>query len=516
MQLVGSITIRIFSSPSSQAGIPSTRIASTNHFQHVRIPFTMSEEAKIDPVVDVEDDFDGEDDAALAKCSTAEVTSEFVASSAAVTWAQPINRLARNAVTQGDVSSVVFDRDAFVALDHVFSHRVVPEGSATAQKSSGRCWMFAALNCARVAMMRKFSLPSDFELSQSYLFFWDKLEKSNYFLESIMDTASEPVDSRLVQYLLQAPVNDGGQWDMLVNLINKYGVVPKSAFPECHSSSASRRLNWVITNKLREFARTLRSMVADGKSEGELREAKGDMLNTIHRILLINFGEPPSSFDWAFYDKDKKYHSHTGLTPQRFYRDFVVTAGFDVNSKVSLIHDPRNDYYKLYTVDRLGNVVGGQPTLYINLPISDLAKYARQIIERGDPVWFGCDVGKFFDRKLGVMDLDLFDYSVVYGTSDDMTKADRLIYGESLMTHAMVFTGFDASPDGPTPSKWRVENSWGDKLGDKGYFILTAPWFDEYVYQIAADKSVLPEEVLEILTQEPTVYPAWDPFGSLA
>eukprot|EP00949_MAST-11_sp_MAST-11-sp1_P003846 g3846.t1 len=421
------------------------------------------------------------------------------------------NELARNAVASNDLLSVIQDRAVVQNVNHVYSNRVSKEGKSTSQKSSGRCWMFAMMNCCREAMMKAFDLPDDFELSQSYLFFFDKLEKANYFLENIIATRSVDVSERIVAHLLSDPISDGGQWDMLINLVEKYGLVPKSVYPDTTSCSASRRMNWLLKNKLRGYACTLREM--DGADIDALRKAKEGMMAEYYRMLIIFFGEPPRTFEWSYYDKSKKHHSHAGLTPQTFYEKFVPV---DISQRVSLINDPRNEYFKAYTVEYLGNIVGGRPVLYINLPIDELRKYATKTIDEHDsPVWFGCDVGKHFHRTLGVLDMDIFNYDLAFGTAPSMNKTQRLQYGESLMTHAMCLTAYDKSPEGAI-RKWRVENSWGTKDGDSGYLSMADNWFSEYVYQIVVDKQILSSEISKVLSTKPSVLPAWDPMGSLA
>lgn len=426
--------------------------------------------------------------------------------------ADPKNRLARNAVTRVTVEDVAMDRSAFVANDHTFSVQVGLEGKATSQKRSGRCWLFAGLNVMRLALMQKYNLD-EFEFSQSHLFFWDKLEKSNYFLENVIVTRDEPLNGRLVMWLLQDPIGDGGQWDMFINLVHKYGVVPKTSMPESFSSSNSPRMNWIVTHKLREFAGRLRDLASEGASEGALREAKEGMMEEIHRLLAIHLGEPPATIDWQFRDKDKVFHDFSGLTPQQFFREHVP---YDPDDRVCLIHAPTDDkpLHRLFTVQYLGNMPEGHPVRYVNLPVDDLKKYAIASLQDGEAVWFGCDVGKHFHRDLGIMDTALYDYELVYGTGPGMDKAQRLDYGESQMTHAMVFTGVDIE-DGK-PVRWRVENSWGDEVGKKGYFVMSDEWFDEFMYEVAIAKRFLPPEVLAILEQDPIVLPPWDPMGSLA
>ncbi len=425
---------------------------------------------------------------------------------------KPGNRLALNAVTQNGVQAVSLNRSAVNRVQHIYSNLIeTPE--ATNQKRSGRCWLFAGLNTLRLAAMKKMNLES-FELSQAYMMFWDKLEKANYFLESILDTLDEPLDGRVVMWLLENLIPDGGQWDMFINLVEKYGVVPKSVYPESHSSSQSHGMNVFVAAKLREDAAQLRKMHAQGCTMDKLEQAKDGMLNDIYRMLAIHLGEPPKSFDWEWRDKEKKFHHQEEITPQQFFKEYV---GVDLDKMVCLIHAPTRDkpYNKLYTVQYLGNVVGGHPVRYLNVEMPVLKEAVKKQIVDGQAVWFGADYGKMTERELGVLDMDIYDLEGVYGFPMAMNKAGRLDYGQSKMNHAMVITGVDLDDEGH-PRKWRVENSHGTENGDKGYLTMTDTWFDEYLYEVTVEKKYLPKEVQAVLDSEPVVLPPWDPFGALA
>lgn len=426
--------------------------------------------------------------------------------------ADPRNRLALNAVTKTTAKNVAMNRKAVTRQTHIYSH-TVPAGAATSQNSSGRCWMFAGLNLFRMKAAEQMNLE-DFELSQTYLMFWDKFEKANYFLENILKTLEEPTDGRLICWLMTDPLQDGGQWDMFVNLVKKYGVVPKSAMPETESSSASGLMNSNITYKLRECASRLRAEYGRGASLEALRNQKSEMLEAFYRMLCIHLGEPPREFLWQWRDKDKAFHRDGTVTPQQFREKYVA---FDLDSMACLIHCPQSakSYDTLYTINYLGNVVGGEIVRYLNVEIEALKQGAIAMIKDGKPVWFGCDVGKTFDRDLGLMDLELYDYEGLYGLPFAMTKAEELDYGNSLMTHAMVLTGVDLDDTG-RPTKWRVENSWGEKGGDKGFMTMTDAWFDAYLYEVVVEKQYLSQKHLALLDSEPQGLPPWDPMGSLA
>jgi len=421
---------------------------------------------------------------------------------------------ARNAAFRNNLLEVSMDWDYFRTIDHTFSDVIKGEMPSTNQKSSGRCWGFAGLNLFRIHLGRKYDLK-DFQFSQSYFMFWDKLEKSNYFLESIISTYDKDWNSRLVMHLLSNPIQDGGQWDMWVNLVNKYGVVPQSEMPESYSSSNSRLMNKLITRKLRENAMILRKNLSKGALDDDIQSLKKDMLQEIYKMLTIHLGTPPDSFDWQVRNKKKKFLRFEGMTPKSFYDEHVK---LNLEDFVCLINCPMSDkeYNKVYTVDYLGNVVEGNAIRYLNVDSKTMKDATIKSLKNDEPVWFGCDVGKHFHRDLGVMDIDLFDYDSFYGLDFGMNKADRLEYGDSQMTHAMLFTGVDLDKN-DNPVKWRVENSWGIKGGDKGYHIMTDKWFDEYNYEVVVHKDCVSDKLLELYLNEEAVHlDPWDPMGALA
>lgn len=424
---------------------------------------------------------------------------------------QSANRVARNAVVNAKAKEVGLNRDAVIDNVMTFSNEV-SSGDITHQKRSGRCWAFAALNRLRLDAMEKMNLDS-FEFSAAYVMFWDKLEKANFFLENIIQTADESVDSRLVQWLLSSPMSDAGQWDMFVNIVEKYGLVPQDAYPETTSSNATARMNTHLTEKLREWASELRAMVSQNASVETLRERKEQMLETVYRILSIHNGEPPESFNWAWRDKDDEFHQAGELTPREFFDRFV---DFPFDEYVSLLHCPTGDkpFNQTYTVEYLGNVAEGRPIEYLNVDIDILKEAAKSCIRRGEAVWFGCDVGKRLHKDKGILDDELFEFDALYRTDFAMDKGQRVQFGHSQMTHAMLFTGLHL--DGSEPVRWKVENSWGEEAGQNGFLVMSDDWFDEYVFQVVVPKSHLPERQRKLLEDKPVVLPPWDPMGGLA
>lgn len=419
-----------------------------------------------------------------------------------------------NVVANNPLSKLQVNRDAFQQYQHHYNITTKPKPNATNQKSSGRCWLFAALNVVRREMIKKYKVDN-FEFSQSYLFFWDKLERLNYGMEAIIATKEDAVDSREVVHLLKDPTCDGGQWDMFCNLVYKYGLIPKSVYRETHHSSSSKDLNTVLTRKFREYSLQLRA-------SDDPQAHKQICLAEVYRILCQFLGEPPRQFTWHYVDSDKNAQQMTNVSPVEFYRHHVP---FDLKDLVCVVNDPRNTYNQLYTVKFLGNVSDGQPIQYLNLPIEQLRALALASLQQNQTVWFGCDVMQHFDRGQCAMDMELVNHSSLLGIEYGMNKSQRLQHGESLMTHAMVLTGARTATvcdtvrnqDTLQVSDWQVENSWSESGPAKGFYNMSDQWFREYVFEVVVPRSVLSVEQQECLaSEEVVVLPPWDPMGALA
>ena len=423
--------------------------------------------------------------------------------------AESSNKVAQNAVTNVKLPDLTLNRDLVQDIDDSFSTKL-DDWKVTAQMRSGRCWLFATLNLLRVGAMKKMKLKN-FEFSQAHIHFWDKFERANHLLEAIIETSDRPVDDRTIHFLLSDPIGDGGQWNMAMNLIRKYGLVPKSAYPESDSSSATRWMNAELKNILRSSACEIRAIVDGGGSIDEARAHKEKRIADIWNMLCIHLGTPPKTFNWQWRDKDGEFHRNGRMTPQQFASEFV---DIDWEDYVCIVNDPRNEYYQTYTIDFLQNVAGGPPVVYLNVPSKEMKAITQKLLEDGIPVWMGCDVGKEMDRKRGLWDADMYDVEGLYGVEYGMDKADRLRHNQTMMTHAMLFTGVDVVNG--RPRRWRVENSWGDKTGQKGYYTMNDSWYDQYMFEIAAPTSYLNEKMQAGLETEPVVLPAWDPMGSLA
>ena len=419
--------------------------------------------------------------------------------------------LMQNVVTQRDVNEVALNRGIVTESVHSFSN-LLDDWSVTNQARSGRCWMFAGLNMFRVESKDVLNVK-EFEFSQNYLMFWDKIERANFLLEAIIDTADKPIDDRTVSWLLQRGVEDGGQWDMFVSLVKKHGVVPKTVMPETESSSNSMRMNSMLNYQYRQGAKKIRDLYAQESGLEEMRTSKKDTLSAMYQILAIHLGSPPDQFFWQWRDKDGGFQRDGDMTPIDFAQKYIVTP---MDDYVCLVHDPRTSIPtgKTFTIQYLGNVVDGPQIKYINISIDVMKDIAIRMIQDGKPVWMGCDTGKQMHRDLGIWDAELFDYPGVYETEFSMDKAERLEYHQTRMTHAMLFTGVDLV-DGK-PRRWRVENSWNDKVGDKGFCLMNDSWFAEYMFEISAPKSYLPQDILDAWDDDPITLPPWDPMGSLA
>ncbi|DAC36594.1 MAG: C1 family peptidase [Candidatus Thalassarchaeaceae archaeon] len=422
----------------------------------------------------------------------------------------PSAKMAQNAVANNDLLDVALDRDMVQDTDFSFSIKL-DDWKVTNQMRSGRCWLFATLNLFRPGTMKKLNVKN-FEFSQAHIHFWDKFERANHFYEAIIDTADRPVDDRTIGFLLGDPIGDGGQWNMAMNLIRKHGLVPKVAYPESKSSSSTRWMNAILKDLLRSGASEIREILDNGGTVKQAREHKDSRMSDVWRVLCIHLGTPPEKFDWQWEDKDGEFNRRGSITPQEFASEYV---DMDWEDFVCIVNDPRNKYYQRYTVDFLQNVAGGPPVIYLNVPSSEMKAITQKLLEDGNPVWMGCDVGKQMHRQRGLWDANLFDFAALYGSEFGMDKANRLRFGQTMMTHAMLFTGVDVVNG--KPRRWRVENSWGEKeSGKKGFYTMNDSWYDEYMFEIACPSDYLSDKMKAGLDSEPIVLPAWDPMGSLA
>jgi bleomycin hydrolase len=414
------------------------------------------------------------------------------------------DRVIMNALTNNELLDLVLSHDFLVQHNDLFSHVIETKG-ITDQEQSGRCWLFAGLNTLRQRVMKRYDLP-DFELSQNHLFFWDKMEKANTFLEYIIETWERDLYDRELQLMLKRPISDGGYWSYVANLVSKYGVVPKSAMPETKQSRSSWIMASILSMMLRKDAMELRSLAQQGVTLAELRLRKQDMLNDVYRLLVLHLGEPPDEFEWRYETKKGDVSQGKDYTPSRFYQEIV---GKGIGEYVALMNYPGKEYSRLYRLENARNMIDCDDPMYANLDIEDLKKAALASVLDSEPVWFACDIGQDRDSEHGILSTRIFEYQTLLGVDLTMSKEERIASWESSGNHAMVFIGVDLKEGKPV--KWLVEDSHGSDRGHSGKWTLYDDWFNEFVYVVIVNKKYLPERILEVFDQEPIILPPWDP-----
>ena len=412
------------------------------------------------------------------------------------------NKIAELAVVNNGVQKASFNGEGIRDLNRTFSIEI-PTDNVTDQKQSGRCWLFAALNVLRHKFAKQYH-AKNFAFSQSYLFFWDRIERANIFFNHILETADKPVDDRTVHFYLQAPDTDGGQWHMAISLIRKYGLVPTYAQDESFTANNTAAFNQALNMKLREDGLVLRKLAQAGKND-EIEQKRQEYLSEIYRMAVIAFGQPVQKFDLEFKDDDGNYKLDQIITPLDFFHNYFED---DLDDYVVLFNAPDHEYDKLYAFPFEDNVEGGSPVRFLNTKIENLKEAAIKQLKDGETIWFGCDVGKQSDRQKGILAANLYETDTIFGIETKLNKKERLQTGASGSTHAMTFVGVDVV-DGK-PRQWKVENSWGTKVGDKGYFVMDDKWFDEYLFKVVVKKQYLPEKLVKIAEGEATPVPCWD------
>ena len=435
------------------------------------------------------------------------ITPEMLTKIKAGYQSTPENKALRNAIVANDINKLAANADNSTAFDDHFSNKVNSK-AITDQKSSGRCWMFTGMNVMRSKAIAKHNLPADFQFSQAYTFFWDQLEKSNLFLQAILDHRAKSMDDKHVEWLFKNPIGDGGQFTGVADLVTKYGIVPKDVMPETFSSNSTSRMSNILSLKLREYGLELRDM-ANNKSttEQQLQNRKTEMLQTIYRILVMTIGEPPTEFTWTQRDASGKAVSTETYTPQSFFKKYVNE---DFSKYYMIMNDPTREYYKVYEIEYDRHVYDGKNWVYLNLPMEDIAPLAIASIKDSTMMYFSCDVGKFLDRDKGWLDVNNYDYASLFGTTFNMTKKERVATFASGSSHAMTLCAVDLDANGK-PLKWMVENSWGSSYGHNGFLIMTNEWFNEYMFRVVVEEKYLPSKFLVLTKQKPIMLPPWDP-----
>lgn len=409
----------------------------------------------------------------------------------------------QHAIMNQGINAVCENPNIKSKLNRVFSVEIDTD-KVSAQEKSGRCWLFATLNTLRHDFEKEYNIK-DFEFSHNYLSFWDRFEKANSFYENIISTIDLPSNDRRVQAILQMPDDDGGQWDNAAALIHKYGLVPKYAMPETQPSNHTDEFSSLLAKRLRKDACILRDNYQQHHSIDTLNHLKHDMLSTIYRLCVYAFGTPVETFDFTYRDKDNHYHCYEQLTPQTFYQRFVHR---NLEDYIVLCNAPDRPFYQTYTLPDETNIQGGQAVQFLNIPLEDMKQCLIQQLKDGKTTWFGCDVSQQMNRQKGLLSSQLYLYDDVFQTNLTFNKKERLTYYEAVCSHAMTFTGVDLHHEKAT--QWKVENSWGDKVGDNGYFVMDDEWFNEYVYEVVIDKRYLTPKMIEALTKEPHRLELWD------
>jgi bleomycin hydrolase len=412
------------------------------------------------------------------------------------------NNALRNAVAEVGIFKTAQNINAKSKLNPAFNVEV-PTGKVSNQKRSGRCWLFSTLTNLRTEFASRYNVK-DFELSQNYLSFYDRLEKANYFFQNVIETADMPLSDRKVNWLFTSPTGDGGQWQYSANLIKKYGLVPSYAMPETVASENTSEFNATLNNLLRKDGKEIREMIKNNQSTDARVQ---DMLADVYRICVYSFGQPPVDFELSIRDDNGKMIEESSITPLDFLNNYFSV---NLDDYISIMNSPQTSkkYHQVYTIDTQGNIVGGVQEKFLNLPIERLKELSIQQLRANDTVWFGNDVGHQSDRNLGLLFGDLYQYDQVFGIDTKMSKGDALDYGNAQVSHAMVLTGVNLIND--VPNRWKVENSWGSDRGEKGYFTMDDQWFDENVYEVVINKKYLTEKEVSEFNQEPIVLPAWD------
>lgn len=407
------------------------------------------------------------------------------------------------AIQKNGIKAASEDPTASERLHRAFSYEI-KTGKPTNQRHSGRCWSFAALNTLRHKFATKYKFK-DFELSQNYLFFWDRIERANMFFQKIIATADKPLHDRTVDFYLSFALNDGGQWANAASIIEKYGVVPEYVMPDTHNTKDTSDVAEVFDSLMRKDAIELRAMVQTNASATELQEAQERMMGDVYKIVAYSFGEPPAKFDLEYRDDDKKFHQVLGLTPLKFYHEYFDT---NLSDYVVVTNAPDHEMDRSYLMPAQDSVVDGLPIKFVNVPFAELQEGAIKQLQAGETVWVGNDVLQQMDRKRGLMDAKLYHREELLDVDFVMDKKHRLETKQAVVSHAMTLTGFDMVNDQPT--RWKIENSWGKDNGDNGYFVMTQDWFEEYTYEAVINKKYLSDRVKKVAASEPVTLPAWD------
>lgn len=412
-----------------------------------------------------------------------------------------------NAVANNKLADLALNHQLLTDHNEFVNYKLESSG-ITNQKSSGRCWLYAGLNVYTPNIMTRLGL-SDIELSHAYLAFYDKLEKANMFLEQIIAFRAAPMSDRKLRIVLASPFGDGGWYSYFTGLIDKYGVVPAATMPETRQSSATGTINKLASRYLRGCAAELRRLHEAGQKVKALRQRKEEMLAEVYQLLALSYGEPPQKFEYRYEPKEDSLKNDVEVkeyTPRTFAKEFL---GEEMPEFVALMNDPNRAYDLPYQGEWSRNMYEIDDFTLLNLPIEKLKHYTMKALLDSQLVWFACDVGKEHSKTEGLLASGLYQYDRLLGVNFELTKAERLAYGDGSATHAMAITGVDTTDSGDA-AKWLVENSWGKKKGNDGFWYMYPQWFDDYVYVVIVDKRLLEADDLAKMDRTPIKSEMWD------
>lgn len=434
-------------------------------------------------------------------------------------WNILFNKDTKNIITRNAINSVgstfaITNSNEASKVNHIFLNTLKRKSlKSTDQGQSGRCWIFAGLNVFRHSIIAALGLK-DFQFSQTYLFFYDKIERSNFYLQWFIDHVNLPgfsLNDRETDYILENTMEDGGWWINFVNLIKKYGVVPKDTMNETYQSEDSEDMNEILLKYINSSV----SEIYDNRTKEKeyLQHIKDRTMQTIYNILVQFLGEPPTKFTWYYNDDEDTSNAISKLTPEKFTK--LIFTEIDPDDFVMLANIPEpHKYYERYEILNTKTMIGGKNQSFINLPIEEIKKYSIKSIENGVPVWFGADVKKDFNVFRSSLNPKLFDTELTFGEGYDTSKSTHTKFRTTGATHAMVLIGVNLNKGKAT--EFQVENSWGyfdsDTPGLDGFLTMSSDWFDRYLYVIAIHKSFLSRSICRLLEKNSIEIEPWN-FG---
>lgn len=444
------------------------------------------------------------------------ITDEFIKNCRDDFNKSKINIVVKNVITNVGSLHATTDYEEVRNISYVFLNTIKKKNvKATNQGSSGRCWIFSGLNIFRHNVIKALDLDN-FEFSETYLFFWDKFERSNCFLQWVNDIVykDQVIDNNdnFFNYLIDNEkwMSDGGYWNNFANLVEKYGLIPKSSMPETYQSDYSEDMNIVIMDILQSCAVNLSKLDKHNSGRNTIITCT---LKQIYNTLVKFLGEPPQKVKWDYTNESGESAIIDNLTPLSFKE--MVIPGINLHDFILLSNIPVKTfkYYKKYIINNTNNVIEQRNCETINLPVQELKKYAKNSILAGMPVWFAGDVGKGYNPIHSVLNDKVNQNELLFGEIYKMNKEDRIIFCNQKTTHAMTLVGVNIDHNDKTTT-WQVENSWGfsdnETPGLDGFLCMDDKWFDEYLGQIVIHKKFLSRNIQKILKTKPIYIQPWE------